>query len=92
MIDHKWYHWTRAPADVKACILAFIADRQFRIAGGPSPVLVIHPAVQRLSQFVPEPIHGLLEGIYDTEFFVPYGDDKMIAVWCRQLEVELKDA
>jgi hypothetical protein len=90
-MSHRTYTWPRAPDDVKACVLAFIEKCGYRIAALPAPILLVHPLNVTVDEILGRPITRCLEDAFDSPMFVPF-EDKMIAVWCRSLELELKDA
>jgi hypothetical protein len=90
-MEYHSYKWIRVPDDVKQCVLKFIADRSYRISATPAPLLLVHPVDVTVEEILGRPIAQYLDGAFDSLLFVPFGD-KMIAAWCRSLEVELKDA
>jgi hypothetical protein len=90
-IPGLWYRWHRAPDDVKAAVLAFIEQRKFRISSKPAPILYVHPIDKTVETILGQVLTRFLEKHYPSPLFVPF-ENQMIAVWCRSLEVELKDA
>jgi hypothetical protein len=91
MAEGRSYRWPRAQDDVKAAVLQFIAERKYRISSTPTPILFVHPINKTVEECLGRVIVRQLEKDFDSPLFVPFGE-KMIAVWSKSLEVELKDA